>query len=695
VVTSFKRIVCNSGRSGLFIEPGRQHRSPFLFLKRSGAESVPTPFQKQKRQSFSGTFTYKQATPNGVTRRCVSRRKRWTAVRANTALVRALVFVLLSLGLITTPEKAFSQITIQPPVQDPMMSLMLSQPRIDVESPVQPTANFEPGMARPGERVTYRVVINALEASIEWPQQIPKTGELQLQAGAHGQLLAMNGALLMPTTTFDYHVRPSKPGRYTIPSFTIQVYGKAVTIPETQLEVRTDLPPSLPPAPELILELQTNNIYAGEAIRARVYCPPQSGAMLQGLSQVQLVGEGFIVDTATARPRVEPLPGRAGMAVVHEVMLTPIASGRLSMFAQGYLVGNQMGGGMVIVGGGVIPGNPRLYTLVDSDPLLFSVLPLPREGQLPGFTGAVGKYSVDTPQLATNFVRVGDPVKLSVRVRGTGNLVRLVSPPVPRIHDWQIFPASAESTHPQIIQAQGFTTLSFTLVPLNEKNQTTPPIPFSYFDPSLGAYQDCTIPSVPLTVGPGAMPVDTAVMDQAQNLPDPEEKAPVLSGLANLPGLTASSLVPLQRQAWFPLIQLTPAVALLGLWTWERRRRYYEAHPDALLRHRARRALRRERRQMSQAARAQDDWRFANSAVSALRVACSPYYPAEPRALVGADILAVLPQQDRVSSSGELVRHLFSTTDAKRYGSADTNGFSLLQRRGEVETLLDSLEARL
>ena len=102
--------------------------------------------------------------------------------------------------------------------------------------------------------------------------------------------------------------------------------------------------------------------------------------------------------------------------------------------------------------------------------------------------------------------------------------------------------------------------------------------------------------------------------------------------------------MPAQQRGWFPLAQIAPAIVFAGLWGWDRRRRYYEKHPDILLRRKARRALRRQWRSARRAAQAKDAPGFAAAAVSAMQVACAPHYPAEPRALVGSDVLALLSQ---------------------------------------------------
>jgi hypothetical protein len=586
-----------------------------------------------------------------------------------------------------------------PPSQDPLMSLMLSQPRIDVDSPVVPVATFDPPVIRPGERANYRVVLNAMETSIEWPKNLPDSGKLGLTPGGHGQLMAVAGASMQPTTTFNYHARPKETGQFSVPAFTLMVYGKPVTVPAAQLEVTSNPPPSTLPPQHLVLDFPTTNVFVGQALRVRVLSPPQPGGLVQGLAQVQINGEGFIVDQATARARVDSVPRRAGpantLAFVHEVTLTPIAAGKLTAFAQGYSVGSRNFPGIVASGPGIVPAGVSQYALLDSDPVEFDVRPLPHEGELPGFTGAVGSFTVDPPQLTTNSLRVGDPVKLTVKVHGDGNLVRLVAPAAPRSLEWQVFVVSSDTTHPQIIQAQGWTAFSYTLVPLSEKVSATPAIPFCCFDPVESRFVDCSIKAVPITVAPGAAPVDLPVLAQAEATAEPEEKEPVLSGLASSPGLAAASLVPFQRQVWFPLVQLAPAAAFAGLWGWDRRRRFFEAHPDALLRRRARRALRRERRVLQKAARSGNADGFASAAVSAIRIACSPHYPAEPRALVGADVLALLPEAQRSCGYGQVVRRFFDSTDALAFGGAHPDSTELLGLHDDLEKVLDELEARL
>ncbi len=84
---------------------------------------------------------------------------------------RMLTSALISSLLLVTTAPVLAQRPFPSP-RDPLMSLMLSQPQIDIAAAPTATASFDPPVVRPGEKTFYRVVFNALEESIEWPGKI-------------------------------------------------------------------------------------------------------------------------------------------------------------------------------------------------------------------------------------------------------------------------------------------------------------------------------------------------------------------------------------------------------------------------------------------------------------------------------------------------------------------------------------------
>src|SRR5260370_2623116 len=164
-----------------------------------------------------------------------------------------------------------------------------------------------------------------------------------------------------------------------------------------------------------------------------------------------------------------------------------MASGKISVSAQAYTGGSRLTPQLRIAGTSPIPGGLPQYPLIESDPAQLAVRPLPKEGELPGFTGAIGNFILDPPKLTTNVLRVGDPVRLTVTVRSKGegsNLSRLAPPPPPSSQEWEVLTPDPDPAPPQAIQAQGFVSFHYTMLPLSEQVRATPLIPFTFFDPA-------------------------------------------------------------------------------------------------------------------------------------------------------------------------------------------------------------------
>ncbi len=609
------------------------------------------------------------------------------------------------------------QVPAQPtsaPARDPLITLMASQPRIEIPEVVKVTAAFDPPVVRPGELAFLRVALSSLEESVEWPTNLAGPPQLEIRPGAHEQMMQFTGTNMEPRTAFNYRVRPSQLGVFTVPEFVVKVDGKPVKVPAAQLDVVSEPPSNAVLTAEVVLHLAITNLFVGQPVQTRIVLTGPQG--VSGLMQLQLEGPGLLTDPSGTRQHVETVQrgGNNVLTFIYEVPFIPMMAGKLDIVAHGFTAVRRLQNPAVTNGSPTARLAQLEYTLIESDPVKLNVRSLPREGELPGFTGAIGNLAIGTPMLATNLLRVGDPVRLTVTLtnRGDGPLARLVSPPPPQVPDWQVFAANdfapTQPLPPQQLAApvrpglpgqvgtlDGLATFNYTLVPLSESVRATPPIPFSYFDPKAGCYLDLTIPSVPVTVKPGVVPGDLASLMQSSPAGAELEQEPALSPLALSRGRTASSLVPPQHQAWFPLVQLAPAVGFLGLWRWDRRRRYLEKHPDIILRRRARGALRRQRRILRQAARAADARRFAAAAVNAMRVACAPHYPAEPRALVGSDVLPLLPGPERAGKSGEVVRRFFDVTDAVRFDTAAPSATDLLPLQPDLERVLQQLEQKL
>ena len=582
------------------------------------------------------------------------------------------------------------------------MALLQSQPKTDIVSNVIVSASFNPAVVRPGQDAIYQVTFNALEESIEWPEHLQTSPNLDIHPGGHGQIMQFLGTSFVPHTSFNYTVRAGRVGDFTQPSFSLKVYDKMVSVPAATLRVVADLPASAPIAPRLLVTVPATSVFVGQPIRARVTLPPPAAG--QVLMQVQLEGEGFLLDQASARQQVTPIErGRfRAMSYGYETTLIPLRAGKIRLLAQGFTVQARPSTPFAVPGSPNPPAYLQPVLVLDSEPLELRARSLPRQGELPGFTGAIGSFSMDPPSLSTNVAQVGDVVRLSVTVHGDANLARLAAPPPPRSPEWQILtpstdlpPAQSSAGRPfgsQVGIAKSSVTFVYTLIPLTTAAKATPAIPFCYFNPLREEYVALPVSSLPISVTGGTVPVDLAALQRRNPAGTESDMEPAFRDLASSPGRTAASLEPSRSRVW---LELAPAGAFLGLWGWDRRGRYLAAHPEILLRRRARRTLRRQWRDLRRAARAGDGARFAAAAVTALRAACAPHFPAEPRALVSADILHFLSKTGDAEHGKEVARRFFATTDAARFGLAAVETKDLLKLQPELEQLLAQLDGKL
>ncbi len=559
--------------------------------------------------------------------------------------------------------------------------LQVQQPGLDAQTPVTATAFFDPPVAHAGQKVYYHVQLDATEAAIQWPDKMPSPAGLKFGAQAAGQTIQFLAGNYRPLAGFVYEVTPDRTGEFTVTNFAVNVDGQPVTIPAATLEVVADNVGGPTAGRQIFLRMSGTNLYLGQPFRVSVILPstPQTG--VEGLREIQLNGDGLIPDKTATMQMVQPLslngPSEPLVpAYLCEMNVTPMATGPLQLSAQGFATSpRDLGGSISISGPVVIRGGASSLVLLMSDTLGIHVRPLPTEGRLPGFTGSIGQFVSDGPRLSATQMHVGEPVHLQLVVHGMGDLNRLSPPRTPVSRDWQIIADEPPNS-------------GFTLIPLADDISTTPEIPYSYFDPETGRYEDLTIAPIPVTVTGEGLPAQLAA--DVTNSDTPVK----LSDLAATPGFAMGGLKPLQSRGWFGVVQLLPVAGLLGLMRWAQHLRYLEAHPEIMRRRRARRALRREKRQWRRAIAAGDAPGFVQSAANAMRIACAPHFPAEPQALVCADVLSQLDSEDQTSHVGETVRKIFMVADA-RFAVTPAAPVDVISLEAKVDTVLMKLEEKL
>ncbi|MFN0060563.1 MAG: BatD family protein [Planctomycetota bacterium] len=126
------------------------------------------------------------------------------------------------------------------------------------------------------------------------------------------------------------------------------------------------------------------------------------------------------------------------------------------------------------------------------------VAELPRVGRPASFSGAIGTGFAIEVSADRSVVKAGDPIRLTVRVRGNGQLESIELPPLDADGglDSKLFRLPTEEVPGRIEDGQR--VFEATVRVLSERVREVPPLAFSWFDPEQGKYE--TARSLPIAL---------------------------------------------------------------------------------------------------------------------------------------------------------------------------------------------------
>ncbi len=132
-------------------------------------------------------------------------------------------------------------------------------------------------------------------------------------------------------------------------------------------------------------------------------------------------------------------------------------------------------------------GPQRRYRLLNTDPIVMTVKPLPERPE--DFSGAVGSFKVKA-SLTKGQVVQGVPTQLVVRIVGRGNPDAIGKPAVPEVAWGHVSPPETETEHTNEQDwAKIEKVFRYSITPLEAGQQTIPEIAFCYFAPIIGQYK--------------------------------------------------------------------------------------------------------------------------------------------------------------------------------------------------------------
>ncbi|MEM1223154.1 MAG: BatD family protein [Verrucomicrobiota bacterium] len=320
----------------------------------------------------------------------------------------------------------------------------------------------------------------------------------RLRRGSSRQI-SINGAKTF-SDSFDVviDVIPSRIGTFVIPEHSFTYKGERYTAPAATLTVVERTAPEHPPTEHNVRLLvdAPERLYAGQTTNITVKLYIYSGLDYVQYSQLNSSAPDFVykADDESAYETTEFLQGWQYKVVNWPVEITPIKSGELSLEFE--VIVSQT------TGFGFFSRNRERYS-VYSEPTLINVVSLPEEGQPDSFTGAIGDFTIEVFSDQEE-AQEGEPIMLSLTVRGTGNFERIGGPEFPTLEEWRNYSPETVFEPNEDIPLSGSKRFDYIFIPQESGSLKLPEVSFAYFDPEFEKYVELTSPPIPVEVTPSA-----------------------------------------------------------------------------------------------------------------------------------------------------------------------------------------------
>ncbi len=215
-------------------------------------------------------------------------------------------------------------------------------------------------------------------------------------------------------------------------------------------------------------------------------------------------------------------------------------------------------------------GRSKTVTL-HSDPISVVAIPLPEKSQPKNFSGAVGHFTISSKVDKTK-VEVNEPITLTLKINGTGNVKSIVPPDLPDLPDFRSYEASDnEKTERVNFELGGSRSIEHVLIPKRAGNYTLPGVQFSFFDPKSKSYQTVSTKPVAVEVTPASERFTSSLQNLQTNQLDLTAKdiRYLKSDIGELHGKRSD---PLPTKPLAFLLYLVPVVGYLVVVQQQRRR---------------------------------------------------------------------------------------------------------------------------
>lgn len=498
---------------------------------------------------------------------------------------------------------------------------------------------------------------------------------------------------------------PSQVGRFTIPPYAIDYKGERLQVPAATLEV-AERSADAGPSREEQLFLQAElpeTLYLGQTIAFDLKLYVLEDVRLTGLNAFDRNADGFTLSELPDNPResVERVAGRRYRVFSWPLKLTPIRTGEQAISFQFGLTArlpeqnrsNRDPFGRSPFGGSLFEdffGRTERLNVFTEEGLSIQVLPLPEAGQPESFSGAIGDFAIEVGA-DTDQATQGEPIMLSLTLKGKGNFERINGPRFPESEDWRHYEPESKFEPGDDFGLDGSQRFDYVFIPRRPGQLKLPETRFSYFDPEKKEYVELSAPPIPIEVAPAANQPAPGPSVAIPKSPDGElqlskslssEEALLTLDYRPKPARTVGYAI--LRHPGFISLNLLAGLLLLGSVVALERNKRQRLDPTYRLRSAAKQALEASKAAYLQALQQDDAEAFYKHGQLAIRQACTIRTGRSMQSADSAEIAAELSDQ-----AAEDCRAFFEAADARRFGGRCP--LPLPEARLKLENILKAL----
>lgn len=385
------------------------------------------------------------------------------------------------------------------------------------------TATVDKPVIRVGESTLMKVVVQSTNAQSGQNPSIPNTEGLTISSrGAPSQQFSMtsiNGQVQQSyTRTYTFDVIGILPGSYSLdaiqlstPEGTTTAEPLAITVleadeqPPQQGTSATTVPQSNPYGIYLLADITQNEAYVGEELILTYFLlVPQELSNRINVSPPQ-DNPGKFQDFWEENHNLEGNREEQTVRLQNNKLYRKYTLFRHSLFpyrSGEFEIAPTQIQARVARPVSVLFNQYEEVNIV-SNPVSVTVNPLPERGRPESFRGAVGQFQLTTTIDQTE-IEEGDPVTLTIRLEGSGNMNNAPAPQLPDFTQFDQFdPTTTEDIRIDRNGVTGRIEYTYILIPHGVHADTIGPVRYSFFDPSKDTYVELSSDPITLSITPG------------------------------------------------------------------------------------------------------------------------------------------------------------------------------------------------